>query len=284
MKYMLYLLLLLVSCSAWSDNAWQYSKQVERSMVVTGTITVNPDGSVQRYTLDRQDQLLPEIVELISGSVPTWKFQPMTGSSSPASATMNIRILADKLKGDQYTLRICGASFGVHGEDSDEWPHEKERKPVPKYPDDALQTGVGGTVYVVALINRQGAVEKVDAMQVNLRALGDKDIMKELRRSLARSALKAIANWTFTVPTKGLHVNDDHWMVRIPVNFLIDGRDSGTVSYGHWDAYVPGPVNHIPWLESEEHRAAGSADAIPDNDLAFQDDPRFVLLTPPSEG
>ncbi|HJU07729.1 MAG TPA: energy transducer TonB [Rhodanobacteraceae bacterium] len=283
MKRLLYLLLLL-PCSVLGDNAWQYSGQIERSMVVTGTVEVNPDGSVKSYTLDQQDKLLPEIIELITKAVPTWKFEPMADKTTPATATMNIRVIADKLKEDQYSLSICGVSFGAQHENLNEWPHYKTRDPIPRYPDVALQRWVSGTVYVAVLVNRQGTVEKVDAMRVDLRALGDRQIMGQLRRSLAQSALKAIAKWTFTVPTKGPYVNEDHWMVRIPVNFKIAGRDPDTIPYGHWDAYVPGPVNHVSWVESEEHLAESSADAIPDNDFAFQDDPRFVLLNAPGNG
>lgn len=106
--------------------------------------------------------------------------------------------------------------------------------------------------------------------------------MNVWRRELARPAIEAARNWTFNIPQTGEEAHANFLDARIPVNFVLgsNGEPSG---YGQWDAYVPGPVQQIPWKESSP-AAIANADAIPNNGLAFQDDPRFVLLNPPGNG
>lgn len=280
------LLCTFVPFAAIAANAWQYSKQIERSMVVTGTLEVNRDGSVHGYMLNQQEKLLPEVVEVIGRTVPTWKFEPIVLDSNltTAKTTMSIRVVADKLDGDRYALSVRGVSF------SDCNPGDtlsyKDQKP-PRYPDEAVQARVGGTVYLVALVDRHGTVDDVAAYQVNLRAMGDNYTTARLRKDLAQASLDAVKKWTFNVPQQAKSA-DDHWRVEIPVNFVIspDGRAPPHMEYGRWEAYVPGPIEQIPWLESQEQKTNGSVDAIPleNNGLAFQNDSRFVLTNPPDNG
>jgi len=289
MKHLLSILLYLVAGAALGGSAWQYSDRVERSMVVTGTIEVDPEGAVRSYTLDQQNKLLPEIVQLIARTVPTWKFKPIVGGKSPVTATMSIRVIADKLEGDRYALSIKGESFGTLGDRSDGQPNYRDKSATPRYPHEALRRAAGAVVYVAAFVNRQGLVEKVGAMQVDLRAmdyLENEAELDRLRKDFAQASLEAIAKWTFNIPYSGPYADADHWIVRIPVNFQIvfKGKERADIPYGYWDAYVPGPVNRISWVESDNRTAPGSADAIPDNGIAFLDDRRFVLLNPPSDG
>lgn len=61
-------------------------KSVDASMIVTGTIVVNPDGTVQGYSLDEQDKLPPSVVGLVSRTVARWKFKPVMADGKPALA------------------------------------------------------------------------------------------------------------------------------------------------------------------------------------------------------
>ncbi|HWG10511.1 MAG TPA: hypothetical protein VN693_03325 [Rhodanobacteraceae bacterium] len=282
MKSFLWLpLFFLLPTVACADNAWQYSKQIERSMTVTGTIEVNRDGSVRGYTLDQQEKLLPEVVEIIGKVAPTWKFEPFSSPnrSFSATTTMSIRVVADKLDGDRYGLYVRGVSF----KDDDPADGITYRvRSLPRYPREALQAGVGGTVYLVASINRQGTVDHVVAQQVNLRALGDKDAMARLRKDFSQASIDAAKKWTFNVPASA-KPGDSHWDVQIPVNFsvLAKGEKQPELEYGQWEPYVPGPLQPIPW--EQDHVADGNnADAIP-GDGVFTPDKRFALLTPLSD-
>src|SRR6185437_4511509 len=109
--------------------------------------------------------------------------------------------------------------------------------------------------------------------------------MEAWRRVLSHAALTAVRNWTFNVPHTGNEAKADHWTVTIPVDFYLTSTPSDPPpdQYGHWDSYVPGPVEQVPWAEPTVQWANRSADAIPGG-LAFQADQRFVLLTPLGSG
>ncbi len=75
-----------------------------------------------------------------------------------------------------------------------------------------------------------------------------------------------------------------HWVVTIPVNYMMRGSYAGTKGreYEHWNVYLPGPVTRIPWAGVNTRRGPGSADAIAGN-APFVRDSRFVLKTPLSD-
>jgi hypothetical protein len=286
-----FLICLMIPSIALAANEYAVAKRVEVSMVVTGWMVVNPDGSVNSYTLDKQDKLPPEVVKLIAKTVPAWKFQPILihdANDRPelAKAAMSLRVVARPL-GDSdssYELSVDGASFGkdnVHPNDSVTYA---KRTP-PRYPRDALMERVSGTVYLVLRVDRNGQVEQVAAEQVDLRAIASDDQMRAWRYELTRPAIAAAKEWTFNVPRTGKEAQADHWFVRVPINFQINYKGvPPRDEYGQWQAYVPGPVNQIPWMDSEKPTTHGGADAISGDGIAFQDDRRFVLLNPPGNG
>jgi hypothetical protein len=282
MKYMAWVLLgVLVPCVTFAGNAWQYSKRIERSMMVTGTIQLNPDGSLRGYTLDEESKLPPGVIEIIHRTLSSWKFQSMD-DSGPLTASMSIRVIANKLDGDRYALGVKGVSFSTHAGRPDEELSYKNA-PAPRYPEKEVALGAGGTVYAIARVNQQGNVEKVGVLQVDLHAIGNDYVMNHLRNDFAQAVLAAVAKWTFNVPKNSPGV--DHWVVRIPIVFNgIYDTEPSSAEYGHWYAYVPGPVQTIPWLDPSEQISKDSADAIPATGLAFQDDKRLVLLNPPGNG
>lgn len=274
---------LFFSYAAFAQNAWQYSKRIERSMVVTGTIEINPDGSVHDYALDQPDKLLPQIVEVIGKVIPTWKFQPIPVNGKPSllKGEMSIRVVADKMEGDRYAVGVRGVSFSKsRSKDAITY----KTNPAPTYPREGLNGGVGGTAYIAAMLDRSGHVEKAAVLQIDLHAFGPEPVMARLRKDFGEASVKAIKQWTFNIPAARQQSGQDHWVVRIPINYQVYYDNvKPQREYGHWDAYAPGPIEHVAWLESDGARQTGSPDAIPD-DLAFQDDRRFVLLNPPGNG
>ncbi|MCA1714976.1 MAG: energy transducer TonB, partial [Gammaproteobacteria bacterium] len=163
-------------------------KQVESSMLVTGTVYVEPDGSVSRFAIDQRQQLPSGVVGLIEKSVPGWKFEPVlvNGAAVKAKANMSLRIVAKKLDAERYQVAIGSASFG---EDRTDEGVTSEKMTPPRYPSSAVHAGVSGTVYLVLRIGKDGQVEDAIAEQVNLKVIASERAMAQWREVFERSAL-----------------------------------------------------------------------------------------------
>ncbi|MGH8213865.1 MAG: energy transducer TonB, partial [Rhodanobacteraceae bacterium] len=267
---------------------------VEASMLVTGLIAVNADGGVYSYSLDERDKLPAGVINLIKGTVSEWKFEPVKVNGKPVftKALMSLRIVARQNSSGQYQARVEGASFARDTAQSLKSPEcandacltPAYRRP-PAYPLELLQDRVSGTAYVVLRVNREGRVTDAAIRQIDLRNIADEIQLKRWRLASAHASLAVVSDWKFNIPTTGDEANKDDWVVSVPINYLLDGI-TPQLTYGKWDAYVPGPVQKIPWAEDDANRTPSnrSADAIPDNGTAFIADCRFVLLTPPSPG
>lgn len=233
-------------------------KQVESSMLVTGTVDVEPDGRVSAHALDQPDKLPPGVVELIGQAVPHWAFEPVVvdGHVIRARAKMTLRIVAKKLEDQGYSIAIRGATFGAA--ESEQGVSGKTMTP-PTYPYAALSLGITGTVYVVLRIARDGHVQEAVAEQVNLRIVAGDREMALWRNLFTRSALSAAKRWSFVAPTTGRSVDDEFWSVRVPIDYRFDGQQAP--KYGQWETYVPGPRTAAPWVHHDDV-AAGGADAL----------------------
>lgn len=263
---------------------------VEASTIVTGSIEVGPDGSVTGYTLDHKDKLQPAAIEVVAATVPHWKFNPILrdGKAVPAKAAMSLRLVARLHGDDAATVSVASAAFGRDADRyqcvTDKGCLHYRRTVSPEYPVDLARQGVGGTVYVVQDINRDGVVMRQAVRRVNLSRTGDPDAMKQWREELANATLDASKRFTYRVPTQGPEAAKDHWTATIPFNFSLEPGRLGRPAhpYGSWTAYIPGPKQYIPWLDSEGKLAGGSgaSDAVPEGGAPFVRDSRFVLLTP----
>jgi len=226
-------------------------KQVESSMLVTGTIDIEPDGSVSGHRLDQPEKLPKGVVLLIRRSTPDWRFEPVLvdGKAVKARARMSLRVVAKKIDQTSFNVEIRNASFGEEREAPGTQVESVGMKP-PNYPRAAWSSGITGTVYLVVRIGRQGTVEDVVAEQVNLRVIGSERQMQQGRDLLAQAAVQAARHWTFKPPTLGVHAAEPFWSARIPVDFAFD--DDPSISkhgqYGKWEAYVPGPRQLVPWI------------------------------------
>lgn len=271
---------LLVTSVALAQQSKVYA-----SMVVTGTIIISPDGSVSGYTLDKATKLPSGVQTLLSRAVPNWKFHPVMRDGKPVKAKsyMSVRLVAEPMEHGKYSIRISGAHFG-RGRKGTWISYDRHQNPRPKYPGIALRQGMTGTVYLVMQIGRDGKAHRVEAQQVDLFVKGSPQVMKWGRRELSESSVDWAEHLTFTLPTKGSHVNDNHWVVRIPVTYRLRGpRYRPRPSYGQWQAYIPGPTHYIPWLGI--HVAAqGSIDAIPADGGLYPMQQSLHLLTPLGNG
>ena len=243
-------LVLLLAVSVAHAKGYKAKQDVEASMLVTGTIEVDPQGRVERYGIDQPEALPVHVTRLLARAVPHWEFEPFLHDGKPASVrtSMRIRVVANELAGEEIVLRIAGASFGDDKLLDDSQPGK--RLAPPRYPGDALRSGVTATVYLLGRVGLDGSMQEVIAEQVNMRYLGPARIMDELRDAFAQESIRAALTWTFATPEDVLASGKPHWSVRVPVDFTLD--DMRTPDYGKWDSYVAGPHQTAWWVEEEE--------------------------------
>ncbi|HEX7341801.1 MAG TPA: energy transducer TonB [Rhodanobacteraceae bacterium] len=234
------------------------TSDVQASMLIKGTIAINTDGSVAGYTLHDPGQLPKGVLEEMAKAVPQWKFQPVLrdGKAVRAKSVMHVRLVVKPAGGGKFGISVAGAYFG-NAAKSTTTVSEKHVFP-PRYP--RYDDFVPGTVYLMLKIGRDGKVQHVAARQVDLGIQGSATQMKQWRQVLTQVSTKAARQWTFTPPVQGPRAADAYWVVSIPMNFRRRGRHVSR--YGQWQAYIPGPVHFIPWLDQHE-LAAESADAMP---------------------
>lgn len=239
-------LALLLVLPVFAGGPKSVRKQFVSSMLVTGTIEVEPDGTVGSYILDQPEKLPAAVVDIVGNNVPHWRFEPVVVDGRPvrARSSMGLRIVAKRQEDGRYLAGIRNASFGDKDIPDDQRVTMKEVKP-PVYPAEALRQGLQGTVYLLLKIGRDGAVTDVMAEQINMSVFGSDQQMRQGRRWLGIAAVQAAKGWSFRVPVAGERAGRNSWELRVPVDFQIgDSQDTG---YGKWTSYLPGPHQTPPW-------------------------------------
>lgn len=260
----------------------QVRQQVESSMLVSGDVHIETDGSVSGLLL-RQEEKLPEgVVKLVRDSALQWRFEPIVvdGKLVRAVAPMSLRVVARKLEGGSYEVSLRGVSFQKYDSTDPQNVASIQMNP-PRYPELAFRAGATGSVYLLVKVGRDGKVEDAFAEQVNLTFLSRESDQRRFREVLARNAIAAAKGWTFRVPTEGDVASRPYWNVRVPINYAMDrGRDKGAETYGRWVSYVAGPRERAPW-RTEDRNVETSPDSLAEGGVYMADrntGPR--LLTP----
>ena len=195
------LALALLATAALAAGPGAVRKQAEASMLVTGQVRIEPDGSVSGWELDRRDTLPEVVTELIDRAVPAWRFEPVLVDGKPAKveAAMSLRLVANRLDDGDYQVSVRSSYFGDDAKGSegmvkegraDETVHAIQMRP-PSYPPQAAKAGIRGTVYLVLRIDREGTVDDVFVEQVNLRNIGSERQMDLMRAVLAKPTADA---------------------------------------------------------------------------------------------
>lgn len=275
---------LLLGSALGTGHAWgaasaeSVRKSAEASMLVTGTVEINPDGSLHGFDLDQPEKLPAPVIDVINKSLPHWSFKLSAPTTEVVRSKMSLRILAKPMGDGKYGINVAGASFGDDNGQSDEYVRFKSRAQ-PHYPTLAVDARVSGTVYLLLRIGRDGTVQEAIAEQVNLDQYGTKNEMTEFRKVLARASLAAAKEWTYNLPARGQAINDPYWVVRVPVNFHLNeaGKPIKEHVYGAWDAYIPGPRQSAPWVSQK--LLSEAPDAMSDNGL-HTGDASLQLMTP----
>lgn len=260
-------LMLCASIAMAAPGRADVRTQVEVSMLVKGTIDIDAQGQVADYQLAEQATLPPALLAVVDRHVRAWRFEPMRvdGNATGARSPMQVRLVM-KRDGDRFLFRIAGATFGtVRGEG--EAPTANGPLPPPRYPEYAYTSNVGGTVYLVVRVGRDGSVEDAIAEQVNLRSLGSEREMARFREILADPAISVSRKWKFNFPTRGADANAPFVLVRVAIEYL--ARDMAPEEAGRWLPYVPGPRQQVPWRSwdatSQGPDAIASGTVYPDS-------------------
>ncbi len=267
-----FVLLAAANATASAQGPGAVRKMAESSMLVTGHVVIEPDGSTARVDIDRPEALPKEIVGFVTESAREWKFKPVEqgGKIVRARAPMTVRVVAKKADGNRYAVEIRSASFGDDRDGdqsrSDGTTVQAAAMPPPNYPQSAVENGVFGTVFVVLRIDREGKVVDAIAEQTNLKVAARENDMRKFRRTLEQSSLAAARKWRFTAPTVGEQAKENLWSVRVAVAYGFD--DPVKDPYGRWETYIPGPRSAIPWEKaSASPTVAGSMDALMNGQL-----------------
>lgn len=247
-------LMLCVGTAAASGPA-AVRKQIESTMLVTGTIDLDAAGRVEGYTLDRREKLSEPVVRLAARALPHWRFAPVLvdGQATAVRSHMSLRLVARRLDNGDFGLHISGVQFPPPPAET---AGAKHRLMPPAYPQAAYQDGAGGTVFVVLKITPDGRVQDAAVEQVNLRIDDSEHRMERWREHLSKAVLRTAKRWTFTTPAS--ESDRPFWSARVPVEFIVPGQPQ-TRDY-EWHAYVPGPRQPVPWLP--ENTGSSAADAL----------------------
>ncbi|MEO6383641.1 MAG: energy transducer TonB [Thermomonas sp.] len=280
----LVLVALCMGVTAQAGNALAARKQVESSLLVQGTITIAPDGSVIAHTLDSTEALGDVLSKFVGGSLEKWHFKPVSvdGKVVTAKVPMSLRLVAKPTDDGNMNVTIASTYFGRReGLPATADVQRRARNAPPQYPKDAQRMGGMGTVYLIVQVGRNGSVLNVAAEQVNLKVLGTASEMSALRKQFTDATVRAARRWTFVPPTTSNAANEASWLVRVPVEFVLWGEQGKRAKAGQWDSYVPGPRNKdMPWAH-EQLETAGSPDALSDGGV-YSLEQGATLLNPPA--
>jgi len=265
----------LVIGAGWAGSNQATRSQIEATMLVSGSLSVDETGRVTANTVDHPEQLPAAVVQLVQQTLPTFRFQPVLhdGKPQPVHAAMHLVVAANQVDPKHVAIRIRSARFTESGTASSE-QITVDHRGLLRFPEEAIKAGVSGTVYVAVRIDRSGTVLDAQVQQVNLRVVDNARQMKHWRDAFAKPTLAGIRHFTFNVPTNGSHADDQAFTGILPVSYYVDNQ--GPPKYGQWDPYVPGPRQDIAWLDDEE---VGASEAIPDGAFA-QTGTDMKLLTP----
>ncbi len=262
----LWVYLMAMAGLAEAQNAGAMRKQVEASMLVTGLVLIERDGSVSKLEVDQRDKLPESVAGLIEGSGSAWRFEPVRveGVARRVQARMSLRVVANRLDDGTYRIGIRSGHFGEEAMT----PEERVQQPdaikgvsmrPPIYPMSALEMNARGTVYLVLKLGLDGSVQDAVAEQVNLRTVGNIKQMDRMRSILSTSALNAAKKWTFSMPASDEMRKVGFASVRVPVDYEFGGVVKP--AYGEWHSYIPGPRQSAPWT-GQDLGATESPDAM----------------------
>lgn len=252
---------LLTPAESAAQSVRAMRAQAEGSMVLSGSIDIATDGSVEGFRLKDEAKVEPYLQEFVKRNVASWRFEPTLreGKAVPSRTPVNLRLLAKTMADDKMAISISSASFEDYDPGATDVVTATRMTP-PSFPEALFELRGAGEVSLLINVGRDGTVAEVAAEQVNVHVLARGPTMQRMRDVMARSAVVAARKWTFRVPTTGDAVADPSWTVRVPVRYSYEGSEE---RYGKWQAYVPGPKMKPDWRSGADE-GHDVADTLPD--------------------
>ena len=265
-------------------------EKAEMSMLVSGSIDMRPDGSVERYAIDHSEKLSPAVTQMIGAQVSQWWFEPVLVDGKPVAAKtkMSLRIVAKPIDEQNFNVRIQSASFSGGKDGADGRISVLKRTSLGPMVQALTSTGLDAAdLYLALKIDMDGKVMDAIVEQVNLPGLATDRELARLSKVLGQATVKVVRQWTFNVPEREPE-GEPYWSGTLPVTFRMSGSRGSPPSeagYGEWRMYVPGPCTPIPWrkLEKGDVDDRCSNDAAPEGVLSL-DNSGPKLLTPLMQG
>lgn len=250
------MLMIAALALAWPMTALAVKPAADIEMEVGGKIAVGPDGLVRDYTLT--SKLPAAVAELVERNVRSWKFEPILVDGKPVIAETRLRMVlhGTPVGEDSYTLKVENVWFG-------EPERAHDMKP-PRYPAEAARAGLGAKVVLVLKLDADGNVVDVLAEQTSLdMRTHSEQVAEKWRRVFEQASVAAARKWKFT-PGETVNGEAVGSLVRVPTTFRMG--DSRKDDSGKWQAYVPGPINPIPWVTEDSVASQAGRDRLQDGD------------------
>lgn len=231
--------------------------QVESTMQVRGSIQIGADGRVRALQLSQEENIPPGVASFVKESIAGWEFEPTLRNGQPVAITtpVNLRLVGRTFDDGSARIEIRHASFVAFDKDD---PAQIARLSgsTPTFPVRKVGNEAAADVFLLVQVGRDGKVLNAVAEQVNLRVLVSPRALEETRKAFAGSALQAVQDWTFRVPSAGPAADRQNWVVRVPVRY---GLRSRPVQGPAWEPYLPGPRQRAPWMQPEPREIAPDA-------------------------
>ncbi len=274
----LLMLCAFLTCSSAALAQHKAYKEIESSLLVTGTIDVTPAGDVAAYALNRSEKLPTGIVDMVASMAPQWKFEPVALQDKAVSRSeMSLLFIAKKQENGKFSLELRSAYFMAPAPTAQEerLSLDKTNFKPPVYPLSLQNDGVTANVYVAVRVGRDGRLIDADVMRIDLGRIGSQPQLQRWRNAFKRAALAAASEWTFHVPVAGADAGKAYWVGILPFSYSFDAEPH---AYGTWQTYVPGPYTIIPWLD-DKYIADRDPGAMSPNTFHAEGESRR-LLTP----
>lgn len=148
-------LLLGLSGALQAQSVSEARRQVQASMVLTGSLDIEPDGTVSAHVIDDAAQVPDYVLAHLDRVVATWRFEPIKvdGVAVAARSAMSVRMNAVR-DGDNLLISMAGASFF----DRNASNVSGRSVTPPRYPPDLLRAGVPADVFVAVMVDAEGNV------------------------------------------------------------------------------------------------------------------------------
>lgn len=231
--------MLLVGIALWLPLAAAQPSMAD--VRIKGRIQIGPDGSVVDYRLSH-DVPAP-VEEVLQSTVRAWRFEPVLVDGRAVIAETGILLMLDAWpKAGGLALRIRDVAFGAH-------EGEGSLRPPPRYPPDALRSGVQGRVVLLLRLDAEGDVLEAAVEQTSISAHVPARQARAYAGLFEAASLNAALRWRFGMreSVDGVPVGGT---VRTPVEF----RTGGSVA-----RLRDGEVRPAPWHEA---RGPASADEL----------------------